>query len=112
MGGTPTLVGVLASIITVLAGIVAYGVRKIVIGDLVSRGSIERENKGFEARLAREKEIADLQAATQVNLVQTINKQTAQLEALVGEQRTTREVMTALKTASEIAASKMLEVSR
>lgn len=108
MGGTPTLVGILASIITVLAGIIAYGLRKLVIGDLVTRTSMERENKSFEARLAREKEIADLQAATQVNLVTVINKQTAQLEALVSEQRTTREVMTALKTASELAASSAL----
>lgn len=101
-------VGIVCFVIASLVTLIGYGVKKIINGDLLPRASYKDQERYYESRLAREKEITDLQAATQLNLVEANRRQTEQLQLLVTEQRTTREVMNALKVASEIAASNRL----
>lgn len=96
-------IGLVAFVITSLIGVITYGVRKIVSGDLVPRTTLTDQKVYYDERLAREKEISTLLQLDRGNLTAALEKQGVQLSTLVQDGQTTREVMNALRAASDLA---------
>jgi hypothetical protein len=90
----------LAAIILSLVGVITYGVRALIRGDIVPRKLVEDRKIDSNERLAREKEISDLREEANKNLIEAINRQAVQTERLVAEQKTTADVMRGLEAAS------------
>lgn len=96
-------IALIAGVILALLAVITYGVRAIINGDLISRKQSDAMQKMSDDQRDREREINDLNTATNINIVTALSKTTDQLAAVVNEQRTTTEIVVALKHASDIA---------
>lgn len=96
-GQAVTLLGILG----VMISLVVWGIRALFSGSLVPRSTLTDARKSFDDRLAREREISELQRIANENIVEALKKQTEQMEALIGEQKLVRDVIASMKTAAE-----------
>jgi hypothetical protein len=83
-------VAVLASISTALLGLVVYGARLIFQGRLVPRSTVEDVKSSCRDQVQREREIAEIQRAATIQMIEAFNTQSHQVERLVEGQETIR----------------------
>lgn len=97
-----TWIGLIAAVILGLISIIGFGVRAIVKGDLVPRSTVEKNDIKTKETFAREREIQQFLVLSRDDAVRAQQETASQMAALVAEQRTTTEVVLALKKAADL----------
>lgn len=88
MGDTTSVIAICASVVTVLLGLVAFGVRLVLSGRLVSRTILDDAIANYEKQLQREVAISEYWRTAHFNTLEAVTKQAQQSEQLLQGMKT------------------------